>query len=102
MCLYHSLASSTESLMSASHQAVITGASLPVASLGSFCRWGGLVLIIMSNLNLSWVKLMLGWVVTIGYPGYSTGYVLSIGCALCGVVVGIIQLLLNVANSALN
>ena len=29
------------------------------------CGVGGLGLIIMSNLNLSWVKLMLGWVVTI-------------------------------------
>ena len=31
--------------------------------------WGGLGLIIMSNLKLSWVKLMLGWVVTIKLTG---------------------------------
>ena len=36
-----------------------------IVSLGSLCGWGGLGLIIMSILNLSWVKLMLGWVVTI-------------------------------------
>ena len=37
-----------------------------MASLGSLCTGvGGLGLIIMSNLNLSKVKLMLGWVVTL-------------------------------------
>ena len=64
--------------MSASHQAdvMLAQAGLlmlvsQIASLGSFCGvggWvGGLGLIIMSNLNLSRVKLILGWVVTIIY-----------------------------------
>ena len=34
-------------------------------SLGSFCGLGWLSLIIMPNLNLSSVKLILGWVLTI-------------------------------------
>ena len=63
---------------------MITVASFPLAGLDSLCGWvgwggwvgglggwwvggwvGGLGLIIMSNHNLSWVKLMLGWVVTL-------------------------------------
>ena len=65
-CLVPSVVSSSDSLMSASHQAdvMLAPGSLQVASIGSLCRWGGLGLIIISNFNLSWVMLILGWVVT--------------------------------------
>ena len=36
-----------------------------IVSLGSLCGWGGLGLINMSILNLSWVKLNFGWFVAI-------------------------------------
>ena len=69
--LYTSVASSSDSLISASHQADVMLApgsqsllSLQLAWIVCV-GWGGIGLIIMSKLNLRWVKLMLGWVVTI-------------------------------------
>ena len=72
-CLYPSVASSSDSMMSVSHKADVRLApgsdyccEFPSSQLRQFV-WGGLGLIIMSNLNLSQVKLLLGWVVTIIY-----------------------------------